>query len=95
MMRALAKSVLKSLDLLPAARSAREACQSLQYGVNCIRFRREAAGLPIPPARLNLLVSGTRDVEWYTKSGWLAAQSIRFALERNAVRLDELKTILD
>lgn len=45
--------------------------------------------------RLNFLVSGTRDVEWYVRGGWLAAQSVRFVLERNLVSLDDLRTILD
>ena len=33
--------------------------------------------------RLNAVVTDARDVESSTKSGWLAAQSMRSAFERN------------
>lgn len=95
----LARSVRRFVRGLPGARCAyhllQSAVRTLRYRLDCLRFRRSAAGLPIPPARLNLLVTGASDVEWYAKSGWLAAQSVRFALERNAVGLDTVKRILD
>jgi SAM-dependent methyltransferase len=45
--------------------------------------------------KLNFMVTGTPDVEWYVKSGWLAAQSIRLALGRNEIPIDAMATILD
>jgi cyclopropane fatty-acyl-phospholipid synthase-like methyltransferase len=45
--------------------------------------------------KLTFTVSGTTNIEWFVKSGWLAAHSIRLALERNAINLNEVPSILD
>jgi SAM-dependent methyltransferase len=99
MIRTLAKLTLGTLGLLPTARRARETIGSatrwLRYRVDSVRFRAAAAGLPIPPMGLNFSVTGKTDVEWYVKGGWLAAQSIRFALDRNGIVLDQSAAILD
>jgi SAM-dependent methyltransferase len=99
MIRALAKSTLSTLRLLPAAGRTRETFLSglalLRYRLNVLRFRRAAARLPIPPRKLNFTVTNTFDVEWYVKSGWLAAQSIRLALERNRLSVSDFAAILD
>jgi SAM-dependent methyltransferase len=54
-----------------------------------------ADGLPVPPARLIMRVAGTPDVAWFLGSGRLAADSIRAALERANVRIEEARSILD
>lgn len=95
LIRTQAKSILRPLGLLPAARRFHVALKSLQYRVQCLRLRAVADGLPIPPMRLNFMVTGTTDVEWYLKSGWLSSQCIRFALERNEIHLGDLAAILD
>jgi SAM-dependent methyltransferase len=99
MTRLLAKWILETAGLLPAARHSYQALlrtyQGLQYRVKCVRYRADAGGFPIPPLSLNRLVTGTSDVEWYVKGGWLAALSIRLALERNAINLNDLTSILD
>jgi SAM-dependent methyltransferase len=99
MTRQFAKRILGTVGLLPAARRLYQArlraYQSLQYRVRCVRFRAAGGGFPIPPMSLNHSVTGTTDVEWYVKSGWLAAYSIRLALERNAINLNDLTSILD
>ena len=93
------KGLLRLFGLLPLAARLRYSVQQmagrLRYSVQQIRYRGQAAGLPIPPLRLNFLVTGTQSVDWYVKSGWLAAQSIRFALERNGIRVEDLTSILD
>jgi len=52
-------------------------------------------GLPIPPSELIYLVAGTDDVDWFLKSGKLAANNIRETLLRNQINLERLDTILD
>ena len=93
------RKVLHAFGLLPAARRGRaainEAVENWKYRVQSFRLRREAAGFAIPPRKLNLMVTGTEDPEWYARGGWLAAQSIRFALERNAISVEGLTSILD
>lgn len=52
-------------------------------------------GVPIPPASLIVRVAGTADVEWFLRSGRLAAGSVRAALWRRGRRIEELDAILD
>jgi SAM-dependent methyltransferase len=52
-------------------------------------------GLPLPPPRLMRLVAGTDDVEWFLRSGLLAANSMRGILARSGVTIERLGTILD
>jgi 2-polyprenyl-3-methyl-5-hydroxy-6-metoxy-1,4-benzoquinol methylase len=94
-LRSMARAVLRSLGLLPTVRKGREAMIDLQYRLAARRLRRAADGFPIPPKGLNFSVTNSPDAEWYVKSGWLAAQSIRFALARNAINMDEMRSILD
>ena len=93
------RSTLGALGLLSTARAARKNFQTivglLRYRVNVVRFWRAAGSLPIPPLKLNFAVTNTVDVEWYVKSGRLAAQSIRLALDRNRIAIDDFAAILD
>lgn len=70
---------------------------SVRQALTNRRIRREGApdGLPIPPAHLIFLVSGTRNVEWFLRSGRAAADSIRNVTDQNGVRLPEMDRILD
>jgi SAM-dependent methyltransferase len=51
--------------------------------------------LPVPPPRLIVRVAGTADVDWFLEGGRLGAASVRGALQRQGVALDELGAILD
>jgi SAM-dependent methyltransferase len=54
-----------------------------------------ADGLPVPPPALIVRVAGTPDVEWFLRGGRLAAGSIRAALWRQGLRIEELGAVLD
>jgi SAM-dependent methyltransferase len=54
-----------------------------------------AGGLPLPPPRLRMLVSGTADVTEFLERGQLAEQSIREALARAGAPLGSHPAILD
>jgi SAM-dependent methyltransferase len=86
------KVALNRLGLLPTAQRTRE---FVRYRHDTALARRAAAGFPIPPASLTATVSGTSDPIWYAKSGWLAAESIRFGLGRNGINVDDLGAMLD
>ncbi len=55
----------------------------------------EADGVPIPPARLRVLVAGTADVEWFLDSGKAQADYLRGMLAEVGHRLEGMDTILD
>jgi len=67
----------------------------MRYERNQERYRGAANDLPIPPARLNELVSGTRDVSWYVAAGRMGFDAILACLARNGVELAELRKVLD
>ena len=59
---------------------------------------REAAvadSLPLPPAKLRVRVAGNADAAWFLEGGRLAEETIRGALERAGMRLDDVVAILD
>jgi SAM-dependent methyltransferase len=55
----------------------------------------ELDGLPVPPARLRVLVSGHPDLNWFIHSGQVAADAIREALGTAGVSMADLETMLD
>jgi SAM-dependent methyltransferase len=61
------------------------------------RYRRDGApdGLPIPPPDLLFLVAGTTSISWFLEGGARAADTIRDAMQRTGVAIDELDAILD
>jgi SAM-dependent methyltransferase len=61
------------------------------------RYRRNGApdGLPVPPADLLFLVAGTTSIAWFLEGGARAAGTIREAMERRGVAMDDLEAILD
>lgn len=52
-------------------------------------------GLPLPPARLLVKVTGTPDPEQFIRSGTWAAEAIRDALGRAGVPMEGLRSLLD
>ena len=52
-------------------------------------------GLPVPPRDLIVRVTGSADPEWFVESGRLAAGSIRAALMRNGLNVEQFASLLD
>lgn len=88
-------SVLKGSVPLEIRIAARRRMSRARYRLDRLRYKREAAGLPIPPPEENFLVSGTEDVRWYVEGGKLAKYSITFALARNLIDIKDFGAILD
>jgi len=57
--------------------------------------RAESDGLPLPPARLRLVVAGTTDASWFLESGRTTAETIRAAAARHGADLGEIERLLD
>jgi len=51
--------------------------------------------LPIPPAKLRILVTGDTDVDWFLRSGKAHAFLVGGLLERNHAPLDDMDAMLD
>jgi 2-polyprenyl-3-methyl-5-hydroxy-6-metoxy-1,4-benzoquinol methylase len=51
--------------------------------------------LPIPPARLIKLVTASPEIGWFLQSGRMAVDSMKYALRRNKLYLEDFKAILD
>jgi 2-polyprenyl-3-methyl-5-hydroxy-6-metoxy-1,4-benzoquinol methylase len=51
--------------------------------------------LPIPPTRLIELVTASPEIGWFLQSGRMAADSMKYALRRNKLYLEDFKAILD
>jgi SAM-dependent methyltransferase len=52
-------------------------------------------GLPIPPAKLMVLVTGSADSGWYTEGGKRSADTIRETLRESGLEIDGFRTIFD
>jgi SAM-dependent methyltransferase len=52
-------------------------------------------GLPVPPPKLLIRVTGNTDVAWFVEGGRLTEESIRAALARAGAPLESLEAILD
>src|SRR5712664_3668768 len=81
----------------PAARVIRAITSSdPRTALGNARYRRRGApdGLPIPPPDLLFLVAGTTSISWFLEGGARAADTVRGAMERRGVALDDL-VILD
>jgi SAM-dependent methyltransferase len=91
------KTLLRRVGLLGTARRARELVRAAAArGPNAV-YRRQGApdGLPIPPTRLIIRVTGTPDVGWFLEGGARAAESIRSALARQGTDVGRLGALLD
>lgn len=97
-MRQAVKGLLRPLGLLGVARGLRDRLRASRAWRRNARFMAKAGGLdglPVPPAHLILLVTGTADLEWYVEGGRRAAVSLKSLLERSGVDLARLRAILD
>jgi SAM-dependent methyltransferase len=82
----------------PAARVIRALTSSdPRVAIANARFRREGApdGLPIPPPDLRFQVAGTTSISWFLEAGSLGADTVRDAMSRRGVAIDDLTAILD
>jgi SAM-dependent methyltransferase len=52
-------------------------------------------GLPVPPADLRVRVAGTPDLGWFLEGGRLGEQTIRRALDRHGVAVENVDALLD
>jgi SAM-dependent methyltransferase len=86
------------LKLLQRAGLLRVAYRSYER-LQALRARGDAAraddGFPVPPAQLRVRVAGTADLDWFLEGGRLGEQSIRDALGRHGVGVEELGGLLD
>jgi 2-polyprenyl-3-methyl-5-hydroxy-6-metoxy-1,4-benzoquinol methylase len=90
--RLLILRALRRLGLLGRAYRAYERASSLRAGALPAVAE---DGLPLPPTSLIVRVAGTPDVAWFLRGGRLAAGSIRAALWRQGLRIEELGAVLD
>lgn len=79
--------MLDRLGLLLPTYRAYEALRAVRG-----RGGESADGLPLPPARLRLMVAGVPQADWFLEGGQAAAQSIREAVP---VPLESMRSILD
>ena len=92
-----ARRLLWRLGLLGPVRWARDLARAARSIPSNRRYLASGAsdGLPIPPARLRILVAGHPDVGWFVESGRQAAACIRAALERNGFDIAGTLPLLD
>jgi len=95
------KAVLRTLGVLDGVLRTRDRARAkwhhLLYLWRNERLRRRSAedGIPLPPLRLILIVTGSYEVPWFVQGGKLATECIREVLEKNGVSFGSLKTMLD
>ena len=75
------------LTMLRPVHQLRMAVRRVRHGLN--------GRLPLPPASLLRAVAGTDDIDWFLKSGAMAAQSMREILEKNGLTIENFNAILD
>lgn len=99
-MKGIAKRLLSSAGLLPAARRARRwltmtrrvQAASLR---SAVRAEPSPDGLPLPPARLRFLVVGSTDVSSFVEGGQRVAGTIERTLARNGLDMRGFEALLD
>jgi SAM-dependent methyltransferase len=90
------RTTLHRVGALDAATRLRDLGWTLQFARANRRFLESTPQpLPIPPARLRILVAASPDIAWFIESGRRGADSIRGVLERNGVALAQSLPILD
>jgi len=92
-MRKHIKLALVRLGLARFAFRSREWLRALKFRAH--RAVATAAGFPIPPGRLIVLVTGSSDRGWYVDGGRQGAQSIRATLESAGLDVASFRTVLD
>ena len=91
------RRVVGAVGLMPLARWSRDllwAARFHQANVAYLKANPEG-GLPIPGARLRILVAGSPDVAWFLEGGRRGASSIRSILEDDGVPFESVGTLLD
>jgi len=94
-MKSLGKRLAGRVGLLEPARRARDTWRAWRHQRSEERSALPDDGLPLPPARLILKVTGTPEAQWFLRGGLLAVASIRAALARCGVALDDEAALLD
>jgi SAM-dependent methyltransferase len=101
MLAGVGRSVRDRVSSLGLARPAARVLRALtssdpRVALANARLRRQGApdGLPIPPPDLLFLVAGTTSISWFLEGGARAAATIRDAMGRRGVAVDDL-SILD
>lgn len=91
------KTLLRRIGLYATAKKIRDSIHSVRFLRRNIRIWQSGAddGLDIPPLELIGLVAGPRDIQWFLEGGKLAADTITVILQKNGIRLDGLRTVLD
>ncbi|HUK34961.1 MAG TPA: class I SAM-dependent methyltransferase, partial [Vicinamibacterales bacterium] len=88
--------MLHRAGLLGLARRGRELLWTLKFaGPNRRYLAAAPQQIPVPPARLRILVAASPDIAWFIESGRRGAECIRGVLERNGVTLAASTPILD
>lgn len=90
----LLKQLARSLGLGPLAIRIRDAVRALRYK-QAIPPDSRPDGLPLPPPRLALRVTGTPDLVSFVEGGRHAADSIRESLARQGMALGDVRSLLD
>jgi SAM-dependent methyltransferase len=78
-----------------AALRLREQAMALRGGLRGGDPQDVSDGLPLPPARLRALVSGTSDVPWFLESGRRSASMVVDLLARNGFAIEDTDRLLD
>lgn len=96
MLKRLLRTTLYRTGLLGLARRGRDLLWTAKFAHANRRFLETwSDGLPIPPARLRILVAASPDIAWFIESGRRGAESIRTMLDRHGIVLDQSTPILD
>jgi SAM-dependent methyltransferase len=94
--REVVRATLHHTGMLGVARRVRELGWTMKFAGANRRFLATAPQpLPIPPARLRILVAASPDIAWFVESGLRGADSIRSVLDRNHIALAESLPLLD
>lgn len=96
-LRGLARAGIRRLQAIKSRAKTKLAAAKteLHYRREQFRLRKRAFGFPIPSPKLNHLVTGTFNAEWYVESGRRAFEAIWQSLGRRAIDMGQIKDVLD
>jgi SAM-dependent methyltransferase len=86
---------LSRLGLLEIAFKSYQRALTVWYRSTHQAYSPLAAGLPIPPPALRVLVAGSPDVDSFLQIGQSMFQAVRGALEQNGVQITHLTSVLE
>jgi len=91
------KVALARVGLLPVLKRAREIAWTARFYRANRTFLKGGIpdGLPVPPAKLRILVAASPDIAWFLEGGRRGAESVRAILEANGVDFGSTGPILD